>query len=348
MRRTVLAILSAAGVALIGALPAAPAAASAPAESITVYVGSAAGTSGAARDGLRRDSAVATVEQAQEVLRAKKALNATILVDGATFRPTAPVQVTWSPPGGRLTLGTVGALAATTDCNTFEDNNPDLEYGMVLTADNVTIDNYVFQYCRNGGIRAMGTSGNRISGLIVKNSTFQRLGGYWQGGPGNGYGGIHATYADRIWVENNLFSNLRNSESPASMHGVYLANYTYNTTIYNNRFEQISGDAVRTRNRGDNTTVDLNKFWKVGAYAVFSDWRFNSEGCSTDGLFDRNQVGNTTFNNDRWNVDAQGSINPVRVRLWGHDTATNANLYGCASDPIVFGGNNAYVSSRPW
>ncbi|GIG90418.1 right-handed parallel beta-helix repeat-containing protein [Plantactinospora endophytica] len=350
MRRISLAAAGMVCVALAGVPSALPATA-APVDHVTVYVDPAAATgAGAAerRTGRTAGTAVASIEEAQDVLRTRNVKNAKVLVPGGTYQAASTIQVTWSPPGGRLTLGTIGAAAVTVDCSTFDDGNANTEYGMTVTADNVTVSNYVFQNCRNGGIRAAGSSGNRLIGLDVTGNTFRRLGGKFQSGPGNGYGGVHATYTTGLNVENNLFQNLENSESPAAMHGVYVANYAQDTVIYNNRFELISGDPVRTRNRSDNTTVDLNKFWRTGSYAIFSDWRFDSEGCSTNGLFDRNQVGTTSYNSDRWNEDAQGSINPVRVRLWGHDAATNANLYGCSSDPIVFGGNNVYVTSKPW
>ncbi|MBE1488317.1 right-handed parallel beta-helix repeat-containing protein [Plantactinospora soyae] len=350
MRRTSLVAAGTVCVALAGVLPALPATA-APVEQLTVYVNPAVATgAGALERGTGRtlDTAVASIEEAQDVLRTRNVRNATVLLSAGTYRPASTIRVTWAPPGGRLTLGTVGAAAVTIDCGTFEDTSTNTEYGMTVTADNVTVSNYVFQNCRNGGIRAAGTSANRLAGLDVTGNTFRRLGGKFQSGPGNGYGAVHATYTTGLNVEDNLFQNLENTESPAAMHGVYVANYANDTVIYNNRFELISGDPVRSRNRSDNTTVESNKFWRTGAYAIFSDWRFDSEGCSTNGLFDRNQVGTTSYNNDRWNEDAQGSINPVRVRLWGHDAATNANLYGCSSDPITFGGNNDYVTSKPW
>ncbi|MEV4758256.1 right-handed parallel beta-helix repeat-containing protein [Micromonospora sp. NPDC049559] len=334
----------AACLALAVALPAVPAAAG-PVGELTVYVDPSRAVTAGARTGLAPERAVASVEAAQEILRARGVRRASVLLAGGTY---GPMRVTWSPPGGRITFGPVGAAAVTVDCATFDDGNTNTEYGMTVTADDVTVTGYVFQNCRNGGIRAAGSSGNRLVGLTVTGNTFRRLGSKFQSGPGTGYGGVHATYTTGLTVQDNLFQNLENTDSPGSIHGVYAANLATGTRVVDNRFELISGDPIRTRNRADDTTVDSNKFWKTGAYAIFSDWRFDDEACGTDGLFDNNQVGTTTYNNDRWNEDAQGSINPVRVRLWGHDAASNANLGGCASDPIVFGGHNSYVSTRPW
>lgn len=348
MRRGFLVTAGAMCALFAGSLTAPPASA-APVDHLTVYVDpSVAVDARVANAGLRRENAVGSIEAAQEILRARRVRDATVLSLGGAYRPLSTIRVTWSPPGGRLTLGTVDAAAVTVDCGTFEDTSANTEYGMTVTADNVDVSGYVFQNCRNGGIRAAGTSADRLVGLNVTGNTFRRLGSKFQSGPGTGYGGVHATYTTGLHVEDNLFQNLENTDSPASIHGVYLANHPTDSTIYNNRFELVSGDPVRTRNRADGTVVDSNKFWRTGAYAIFSDWRFDGEGCGTDGLFDRNQVGTTSYNGDRWNEDAQGSIDPVRVRLWGHDAATNANLYGCASDPVRFGGSNVYVTSRPW
>lgn len=337
--------------ALAGALPSLPASA-VPVNQLTVYVspsGTASAKAMGSRAGLTSDTAVSSIEEAQAVLRARKVKNAKVLLADGLYQPAAPIKVDWSPPGGQLTIAGVGA-AAVIDCSLFEDNSPNTEYGVIVSADNVRISGQTYQNCRNGGIRANGTAANPLDALNVSGNTFRRLGSKYQAGPGNGYGGVHATYTTRLWVEGNLFQNLENSAGTgvAEIHGVYVANYGSNTTIYGNKFELISGDPVRTRNRANNTIVDANMFWKTGSYAIFSDWRYTTEGCSTNGIFSANKVGTTTYNNDRWNEDGQGSISIVRVRLWGHDAATDANLYGCSSDPITFSGTNSYVSTRPW
>ena len=141
---------------------------------------------------------------------------------------------------------------------------------------------------------------------------------------------------------------LANDDSPAAIHGVYLANYTNSSTLSGNRFGYVTGDPIRTRHNSKNNVADGNMFWRAGAYAIISDWRFGSEDCGVGNVFKNNKVGDHSYNGDAWNEDPQGGIDPVRVRLWGHDDATNANLGGCASDPVTFGGGNTYVSSRPW
>ncbi|WP_433538370.1 right-handed parallel beta-helix repeat-containing protein [Micromonospora sp. CA-249363] len=337
--------------ALAGALPSLPASA-APVDQLTVYVsptGTASAKAMGGRAGLTRDTAVSSIEQAQAILRARNVKDAKVLLADGLYQPTEPIKVDWSPPGGHLTIAGMGA-AAVIDCSLYEDDKPETEYGVIITADNVSITNKTYQNCRNGGIRALGTAANPLDALNVSGNTFRRLGSKYQDGPGNGYGGVHATYTTRLRVEGNLFQNLENAAGTnvGEIHGVYVANYGSNTTIYGNKFELISGDPVRTRNRANNTIVDANMFWKTGSYAIFSDWRQNAEGCSTNGFFSANKVGTTTYNNDRWNEDGQGAISIVRVRLWGHDTPSDANLYGCSSDPITFSGTNSYVSTRPW
>lgn len=348
------------------ALPAGPAQA-VPERQVTVYVdptASAALGGGQNRDGSTPERAVSSVAEAESVLRAGGARDARVLLRGGVHHLTSTIRWGYAPRGGTVTFsaipGTgavvldgsrmrpvVGSTSATGD----DVGATTAGYGMTLTSADggVVVDGYTFQYFRNGGIRIAGQPGDRAEGVVIRGNTFQYLGDrYNAAGTGTGYGGVHVTNSTGTRIEGNRFYYLANDDSPAAIHGVYLANYTNSSTVSGNRFGYVTGDPIRTRHNSKNNVADGNMFWRAGAYAIISDWRFGSEDCGVGNVFKNNKVGDHSYNGDAWNEDPQGGIDPVRVRLWGHDDATNANLGGCASDPVTFGGGNTYVSSRPW
>ncbi|NBC41374.1 right-handed parallel beta-helix repeat-containing protein [Corallococcus exiguus] len=343
-------------------------------DEVTVYVNSAAPMAGTReariRDGLTPERAVASIAAAEKILMDRGVLKARVLLRGGTYYPCSPIHWTYSPPGGHITFGTEpGTGDVIIDGSRLESSGTEAAvamrsavdeasietmaagYGMTLDSSDssVVVDGYTFQYFRNGGVRISGQPGDRTSNIVIRNNTFQYIGEkYNKAGSGTGYGGVHVTNSSGTRIEGNRFYYLVNDDSPGSIHGVYLANYSNSSVIRNNRFGYISGDPIRTRHNSKNNIVDSNKFWQAGAYAIFSDWRFDNEDCGSGNVFKNNQVGYWSYNGDKWNEGAQGGIDPVRVRLWGHDQATNANLGGCSTDPITFSGDNSYVSSRPW
>ena len=340
---------------------------------VTVYVSSTAPMAGTReariRDGLTPERAVASFAAAEKILMDRGVLKARVLLRGGTYYPSSPIHWTYSPPGGHITFGTepgtgeviidgsrqessgAEALAVMkSDVGEASIETMAADYGMTLTSNNssVVVEGYTFQYHRSGGIRIAGQPGDRTSNIVIRNNTFQYIGDKYKAGTGTGYGGVHVTNSSGTRVEGNRFYYLVNVDSPGAIHGVYLANYSNSSVIQKNRFGYISGDPIRTRHNSKNNIVDSNMFWQTGSYAIFSDWRFDGEDCGSGNVFRNNQVGYWSYNGDKWNEGAQGGINPVRVRLWGHDQATNANLGGCSTDPITFGGSNTYVNSRPW
>ncbi|WBB71241.1 right-handed parallel beta-helix repeat-containing protein [Micromonospora sp. WMMD1128] len=343
------------------------AAQAAPEGPVTVYVdptGPAALHGGQQRDGSAPERAVGSVAAAESVLRARGARDARVLLRGGVHHLTSPIRWSYAPRGGRVTFSTIpgtGAVvldgsrmrsAAVPTSATGDDvGTAAAGYGMTLTSadSGVVVEGYTFQYFRNGGIRVAGKPGDRAGDIVIRGNTFQYLGDHYNAnGTGTGYGGVHVTNSTGTRIEGNRFYYLANDDSPAAIHGVYLANYSNSSTIAGNRFGYVTGDPIRTRHNSKYNVADGNMFWRAGAYAIMSDWRFDSEDCGVGNVFKNNKVGDTSYNGDAWNEDPQGGIDPVRVRLWGHDDAKNANLGGCASDPVTFGGGNVYVSTRPW
>lgn len=117
------------------------------------------------------------------------------------------------------------------------------------------------------------------------------------------------------------------------LHAVYLAHYSSNNKILNNRFEYISGDPIRIRDDSNNNLIDTNIFVRNsnGAAvvtwfcdkALFSDCTKPAAECPSF----NNRVVNNTW--DRLNFDGTKSkIQPVydRVKSSGMSGCSKSNL----------------------
>ncbi|MFE7127035.1 right-handed parallel beta-helix repeat-containing protein [Streptomyces sp. NPDC057617] len=324
------------------AVPAGAAAGTVTAGTVTVYVDPSAPAGG---NGLRRTNAVRTFGEAEKLLRSTRAVDATILTPGGTYYPDKEIKWTYDPPGGRFTFAAVPGTGEVV----MDGSRAKAGYYMTISSPNssFTVSGKTIKNYTNGGIRVRGMKGpGRVT---IKNNLFQHLGNKSNPG-GPGYGAVHVTDSARLTITGNRFYNLENTEGPGEIHGVYLATRTSSTVIRGNRFGYITGDPVRTRNGSNNNTVDGNKFWRSGSYAVFSDWRpQDKEVCGKGNVFKNNQVGRVTYFGKKFGSDTYGAHKvPVRLLLWGHHKPTAANVGGCATRPITNGGGNKYVTTRPW
>ncbi len=369
MRMSALPALALTCLVLGGAAPSAPVAAATDPGGITVYVNPADSVRKDARaqDGRAPERPAASFAAVQRLLAGMGATEARVLIHGGTYHPREEVNWTYSPPGGHITFapepgtGPVvfdGSRLKPSRLSTAARqrlvNDPAAVaaapgYFMTITSagSGITISGETIQNYVNGGIRIRGAAGDRVTDVTVSGNTFQHLGNKYVSG-GTGYGGVHITNSSHTVIENNRFYNLENTTSPGNIHGVYLADYTNDSTIRGNRFGYVSGDPVRTRHNSKDNLVDGNKFWHTGTYAIFSDWRFDGEDCGRGNVFKNNQVGTVSYYGKKFSSGTQGQVSPIKVWLWGHDDPKNANLGGCTPDPITSGGGNAYVTTRPW
>jgi hypothetical protein len=120
------------------------------------------------------------------------------------------------------------------------------------------------------GIRRPATDGH--NGNTIFGMYFTKLGSRWAG-PGFGYGGIDLINSRNNLIQNNHFVHIENTGPDAGLiHGLYLAHHSGSNTISRNRFEMISGDAIRTRNDSNDNDMFYNRFQRTGKDAQFSDW----------------------------------------------------------------------------
>jgi hypothetical protein len=177
-----------------------------------------------------------------------------------------------------------------------------------------------------------GVNGNTVYGMV-----FRGLGSKYVRS-GVGYGAIDLVNSRNNVIQNNRFTSLENAGSPAEMgliHGVYLSHHSSGNLIKENRFYNISGDPIRTRNSSSDNKIYDNTFDRTGSNAYFSDW-FTS-GVRGGRAGECASTGNSFYNNDLisgyrrqisvWWITPEAQAQPgggcgaagaQRVHVWGN------------------------------
>ncbi|PPU11025.1 right-handed parallel beta-helix repeat-containing protein [Xanthomonas arboricola] len=133
------------------------------------------------------------------------------------------------------------------------------------------------------------------SGNIIRNMTFERIGGVHGSSSEAAYSfaAIRLQNSRDNRIERNRFVSIENdTRNSGFVHAIYLARHSSGNRIEGNTFTDVNGDAVRTRDASDNTYVAANRFVRAGKYAAFSDWiKPDGECPSQGGQFVDNTVG---------------------------------------------------------
>lgn len=133
------------------------------------------------------------------------------------------------------------------------------------------------------------------SGNIIRNMTFERIGGVHGSSSEAAYSfaAIRLQNSRDNRIERNRFVSIENdTRTSGFVHAIYLARHSSGNRIKGNTFTDVNGDAVRTRDASDNTYVASNRFVRAGKYAAFSDWiKPDGECPSQGGQFVDNTVG---------------------------------------------------------
>lgn len=307
-------------------------------EDVTVYVGaggtSLAGLSGrsllraAGRAGLSAQSPVGSLRDAQAVLKARNAKNATIMLHGGTYTDAG---VEW---GAGIAGGTVTVTAQPgTGPVTFDGRAARAGYWTKVGPRSPRLrfqGPYTVQRYGDGGIKATGTRRDGpVKGLVVSGITFKQIGNAWVPG-GKGYAGVHLNYVSNAVITGNSFINLENKAgaAPGNTHGVYLAfNQTDRTPgsngnlVKGNTFQVVSGDPVRASDGSGGNRVQGNTFKKGRDYTGRTRGNGN-HGMFTYWVFPRADTcgrGGNTFSGNTYTVNYYGRKVPAVAS--GSDTA---------------------------
>jgi hypothetical protein len=168
-------------------------------------------------------------------------------------------------------------------------------------------------------------NGNSIYGMA-----FRRLGSKHVRS-GVGYGAVDLINSRNNIIQNNSFEYLENrggSTEENLVHGVYLSHRSSDNVIRDNRFYQISGDPIRTRDDSNENKVFGNTFTRTGAGAYFSDWFSTGDHAKKNANpLECASHGNVFYNN-KLNSGYRGRVDIFSTSPLGADYAGS----GCAND----------------
>ena len=173
--------------------------------------------------------------------------------------------------------------------------------------------------------KAAPTNGNSIYGMV-----FSRLGSKHLRS-GVGYGAIDLINSRDNIIQNNAFGYLENLGGSAEenlVHGVYLSHHSSDNVIRDNRFYQISGDPIRTRDDSNENKVFGNTFTRTGAGAYFSDWFSAGDHAKKNGSPVECASHGNVFYDNKLNSGYRGRIGV----LWTSPLGPAYAGSGCAND----------------
>ena len=120
-----------------------------------------------------------------------------------------------------------------------------------------------------------GLNGNSVTGM-----TFLNIGDKYGPGPGiDGFGAILLTDSSGNFISNNTFDNIENTGSTTGqIHGIYDTHFSSTNTITLNKFENISAEAIKVRDRSNFNVVEHNTFIATGGVSAYRD-QFCDQAC---------------------------------------------------------------------
>jgi endoglucanase len=119
-----------------------------------------------------------------------------------------------------------------------------------------------------------------LNGNSVKGMTFQNIGDKYGPGPGiDGFGAILLTDSSNNIISNNTFDNIENTGSTTGqIHGIYDTHFSSTNAITSNKFENISAEAIKVRDRSNFNVVEHNTFTATGGVSAYRD-QFCDQAC---------------------------------------------------------------------
>jgi hypothetical protein len=235
-------------------------------------------------DGLNPDSALATLQRAQQLVDLTAHGDHTIYVRGGTYRGQS---VWWGKHSSDHSI----TLAA------YEDEAPIFDgilhgqmqpYFIHLGAGrnqctNFTIRGLTIRHYLHWAVLLGDASGGAStwSGCnLVEDNIFQRNGDLYLPPPyecsnsQRGYGAIILENSGDNVIRNNLIMNSENcAGAEAFMHAVYLQHGSSRNEVHGNYISMTSGDTLRVRNGSNDNHFRNNHAARSGAYGFVAGWR---------------------------------------------------------------------------
>lgn len=146
-----------------------------------------------------------------------------------------------------------------------------------ITIDNLQIQRYWMAISLNGIYTNFGAYNwnNTIS-----NNVFQDIGNGWNPSLPYSYAAVRLYNSRNNFVTKNTFMNIINQgDYDGYIHAIYAASYASSNSITYNKFVNVSGDVIRTRDLSNYNLIGNNIFVNSGKNAVTSDWYCFGSGC---------------------------------------------------------------------
>jgi hypothetical protein len=113
------------------------------------------------------------------------------------------------------------------------------------------------------------------NGVTFYGNYFYQVGNHFRTSNPLAFGAILTNNSSGNVFRNNHFVQLMNrtaDQDTVHVHGLYISHGSNNALVEGNSFEDITGDAVRQRDRSNGTVVRNNTFTQAGAFAYFDDY----------------------------------------------------------------------------
>jgi hypothetical protein len=119
--------------------------------------------------------------------------------------------------------------------------------------------------------KAYQKKGAGLNRNTVQDMVFRQIGNTYTGGK-FGYGALILTNSSNNIIRNNTFSAVENNGAlGAKLHGAYITHFSSHNTIAHNTFATISGDPVKLRDQSDRNQITGNTFTKAGHYSYYRE-----------------------------------------------------------------------------
>lgn len=260
-------------------------------ETLDIYISATGGSN--ANNGESYDQAVRTFDRAQEILKAKHALEPItrpirILVGKGEYHCRG-LQSTWTFSNGQPI--TIQPLHRVNRSNSFDaDLNRPIFKGK--DADGKNCNNGVWFVVEHsgqamnltikglkvvdyrGGITIRAAKGiipTRFQNIVIQNMIFERIGDTYYQTNIAGKGAILVSYTKKVDILDSYFKEIRNAALPGLIHSIYFSSHASGSFINGNYFIGNSGSAIKLTNNS-NYNVFANNYFSSMPTAIVDRW----------------------------------------------------------------------------
>lgn len=217
-----------------------------------------------------------------------------------------------------------------------------------LWIEGITIQNYVNGIWLGNTIRdSLGVyfKGVQNSHNVIRNNTFKNMGNKFSNIFQPAYSALGINNSTNNLIEYNVFLNNENNKlnkkgykTHSLFHSIYIAHYSKNNLIKNNKIVHCSGDPIRLRNGCHNNIFDENNIQKSGSHGFITEWYRTPEKHKTS----PEEPSNSTVLKNNICKYSYPKMNNILITLYRSNVNNGAlnNNYINKGNNFVIGTNN--------